>query len=494
MPIFKYNYTPPGFTESLIIEVEAANLTLADALAAAKIPVGAGGSLSTGVLYSVSVLSNVDNTSDSSKPVSSAQAAADAAVLASAQSYANSVVIGLWDDRGNFTPSGNYPATGGSGTAGAILKGDIYTISGLGVGVTATMGSKTVKDGDTVRSLIDTPGNTDANWAVAEGDLGYTPLTNTLASAKIYVGSSLGVATAVDVTGDATISNAGVIVIGNLKVTNAMLAGSIDLATKVIGILPGANGGTGVANTGKTITLAGNIVTTGAFNTTFAQQATVTLTLPTATSTLLANNLGITGGSTIIGGTAASDPLVIRSTSNATKGVISTDSPVSVPVGAVGAPTLTFIGDLDTGYYHPGAGQIGIAIDGSNLLTFLANTISLAEATNFSIGTTTGSKIGTSISQKIGFWNVTPIIQPASANQAAVAAQTQDNLTDSTGGTANTTLVDVGLLFNQNNINNNFADCAAQLAKVKADIANMKVLQNQLRTDLIAIGLIKGAA
>ena len=50
----------------------------------------------------------------------------------------------------------------------------------------------------------------------------------------------------------------------------------------------GAQGGTGVANTGFTITLAGNITTTGAFNTTFAQGASVTLTLPTSSVTLAA--------------------------------------------------------------------------------------------------------------------------------------------------------------------------------------------------------------
>lgn len=83
--------------------------------------------------------------------------------------------VGLWDDRGNFTPSGNYPTTGGSGTGGAILKGDTYLITGLGSGVTALMGTRVVNDGDTVRSLTDIPGQTNANWAVFEANLGFTP-------------------------------------------------------------------------------------------------------------------------------------------------------------------------------------------------------------------------------------------------------------------------------------------------------------------------------
>lgn len=45
--------------------------------------------------------------------------------------------------------------------------------------------------------------------------------------------------------------------------------------------LSGAQGGTGVANTGKTITLGGNLATSGAFSLTFTLTATTSLTLPT---------------------------------------------------------------------------------------------------------------------------------------------------------------------------------------------------------------------
>lgn len=93
------------------------------------------------------------------------------------QSYVDSsissAVVGLLNDRGNFTPSGNYPSTGGSGTSGAIKKGDIFTISGLGSGVSAVMGSKIVTDGDVVRALVNTPAQTDTNWAIGENNFGY---------------------------------------------------------------------------------------------------------------------------------------------------------------------------------------------------------------------------------------------------------------------------------------------------------------------------------
>lgn len=47
------------------------------------------------------------------------------------------------------------------------------------------------------------------------------------------------------------------------------------------GVLAGANGGTGVANSGKTITLGGNLTTSGAFDATLTLTAATNITLPT---------------------------------------------------------------------------------------------------------------------------------------------------------------------------------------------------------------------
>lgn len=73
-------------------------------------------------------------------------------------------LVGLWDDRGNFDASGAdaYPTTGGSGTGGAILKGDVWTVSAAGHGLDL---------GDTVRALVDSPGLTASNWAAGEANV-----------------------------------------------------------------------------------------------------------------------------------------------------------------------------------------------------------------------------------------------------------------------------------------------------------------------------------
>jgi hypothetical protein len=114
-------------------------------------------------------LGNVDNTSDTGKPVSTAQAAADTVVLDAAKSYADALVVGLLDDRGNYNASSNlFPAAGGSGPSGAVYKGDIWTVS-----VAGTLGNQVVEPGDLVRALINNPGQTGSGWAITQNNIGY---------------------------------------------------------------------------------------------------------------------------------------------------------------------------------------------------------------------------------------------------------------------------------------------------------------------------------
>lgn len=66
-----------------------------------------------------------------------------------------------------------------------------------------------------------------------------------LTNAHIYVGNASNIATDVPVSGDLTLINTGAFTIANLAVTNAKIANAtIDLTTKVTGVLPIANGGT----------------------------------------------------------------------------------------------------------------------------------------------------------------------------------------------------------------------------------------------------------
>jgi hypothetical protein len=98
------------------------------------------------------------------------------------QGYVDGLVVGLLDDRGSYDASVNtFPASGGSGTAGAILKGDLWYIS-----VAGTLGGTAVGIGDSVRALTDTPSQTAGNWSALESNIGYVPANRD--AANVFTG------------------------------------------------------------------------------------------------------------------------------------------------------------------------------------------------------------------------------------------------------------------------------------------------------------------
>lgn len=74
--------------------------------------------------------------------------------------------------------------------------------------------------------------------------------------------------------------------------SNITTVGTVTSGTWNAGVIAGQYGGTGVANTGRTITLGGNLTTTGAFNTTLAVSGTNTYTIPNVAAANVCLNLG----------------------------------------------------------------------------------------------------------------------------------------------------------------------------------------------------------
>ncbi len=109
---------------------------------------------------------------------------------------------------------------------------------------------------------------------------GATLGTTTATSANVLIGSGTQWETRA-LSGDITVGSTGVTAIGALKVTNAMLAGNIDLTTKVTSVLPALNGGSGQSSYTNGQLLIGN--TTGN-------------TLVKATLTGTANQVVVTNG------------------------------------------------------------------------------------------------------------------------------------------------------------------------------------------------------
>lgn len=125
----------------------------------------------------------------------------------------------------------------------------------------------------------------------------------------------------------------------------------------------------------------------------------------------------------------------------------------------------------------------------------LTGTVTITDV-NVVLGTTTGTKFGTATTQKLGFFNSTPIVQPAVLTQtystadATLVTLTAATLTDSSGGTADTTLAAVEASYTQSTLRNNFADLAAMVNKNTADHVDLAQFVNSAVDKLQSLGLL----
>lgn len=154
-----------------------------------------------------------------------------------------------------------------------------------------------------------------------------------------------------------------------------------------------------------------------------------------------------------------------------------------VYLSSAGTLVINTTGFPASGTYYP----LAVVVSGTSTVTSIADHRpslvpvgvflpvgggTLEDGANVALGTTTGTKIGTAATQKLGFYGATPVVQPSGSAQAA--------LTDSTGGTASTTISNVGGSFSQSTLNNNFA--------------SLVNLANALRSAGVSAGLWKGGA
>jgi hypothetical protein len=229
-----------------------------------------------------------------------------------------------------------------------------------------------------------TIGTSNINWVqfsgagqIIAGD-GLTKTGNTL--------NAVGTANRISISADAI--DIAATYVGQTSITTL---GTIGTGTWQGTVIAGQYGGTGVNNAGKTITLGGNLVTSGAFSTTLTATANTTLTLPvtgtlatlagaetltnkTLTAPVIATivNTGTltlpTSTDTLVG-RATTDTLTNKTLSGA---VISGGSINNTPIGATTASTGAFTtlsasGTITASGNITGAGAATSTLDGFNI-------------------------------------------------------------------------------------------------------------------------------
>ena len=272
----------------------------------------------------------------------------------------NSVPYALFSANGTPGPQG---ATGPQGPIGLVGSTGAAGAQGpIGLtGLTGAVGLQGAKGDSGAQGPIGPAGANGTN-----GTNGTNGATGPAPSGTGIVTVSSGtLQTPSGLTGDVTTTGAGLATtIGTGKVTNTMLAGSIDLTSKVTGILPSSNGGTGngfTTITGPTTSLK-------------------TFTLPDASATILTSNAAVsvaqggTGhtsyadGELLIGNTTGNTLTKATLTQGTGISITNASGAITIASTATAVPSGTADGDI---LYWKGGAWVKVAA-GSNgqTLTF----------------------------------------------------------------------------------------------------------------------------
>lgn len=249
-----------------------------------------------------------------------------------------------------------------------------------------------------------------ADWSTFNGKAPAGSYITSLTGDVIASGPGAAAATVQDIGGKAIIlggtfgtSGANSLVLTTTANTNVTLPTSGTLATtSQIPSLPltGANGGTGVANTGHTITVGGNLTTSGSFNTTLTETANTALTLPTSGTllTTTGNGSGLTNltAANVTAGALANGMTATTQANGDNSTKIATTAYVAANASGITGPGTTTVNALAPWGNTTGTGLINSAV---TLTTTTNNTVLAQGVGNLvvhSLGNLSLSPTGTS--------------------------------------------------------------------------------------------------
>ena len=179
------------------------------------------------------------------------------------------------------------------------VNGDL-TVSGTNATLSAT--SVTVADNAIQLAQRATPTNAvaDGGGIILKGTTDKTILwdvTNTNWTLSEHVNIPTGKTYKINNTNVLTATGLGTGVVSSSLTS----VGTLTSGTWNANVISGQFGGTGVANTGKTITLGGNLTTAGAFGTTITVTNTTNVTLPTSGTLIGTNDTGTVSNNMLAG-------------------------------------------------------------------------------------------------------------------------------------------------------------------------------------------------
>jgi hypothetical protein len=212
------------------------------------------------------------------------------------------------------------------------------------------------------------------------------------------------------------ITSSGLVGVGTSSPSELLTVGG---ATANIGIFNSALGSNASPSSSKinfygySQTANGNIASISAINT---QLNTFGGVLQFATNTALG---------------AHTTALTIDSSQRVGIGITSPATLLDVNGDVTIADKIIHGGDTNTAIRFPAADVFSVETAGSERLRIdSAGVMQIADAGNITVGTTTGTKIGTATTQKLGFYNATPVVQPAAVANATDAASVITQLND----------------------------------------------------------------